>query len=207
MLTGKALFTGDTISDVLASVLRQEVDWTAMPASLHPDVRRLLGRCLERTPKGRLHDIADARLVLEDVLAGRADAAAPLEAPPRASRWPGRIAWAAFGSLAACGVLLAARSGLEPKASPQGFAGFSLRRLTELPGPELQPSLSPDGRMLVYASATAGNLDLYLLRTSGEWRIVAPAGPRDYVSLSRNGRLLNVEREVRDSDIWLMELR
>jgi len=86
--------------------------------------------------------------VLEDVLAGRADAApAPLEAPVRAARWPGRIAWAALGALAAGGVLLAARAGLEPKPAREDFASFSLRRLTELPGPELQPSLSPDGRM------------------------------------------------------------
>jgi hypothetical protein len=39
----------------------------------------------------------------------------------------------------------------------------------------------------------------------GEWRIVAPAGPDDYLSLSRDGRVLSVEREVLDSDIWLME--
>jgi hypothetical protein len=42
---------------------------------------------------------------------------------------------------------------------------------------------------------------------SGQWRVAAPAGPRDYLSLSRDGRVLNVEREVLDSDIWLMELR
>ena len=62
----------------------------------------------------------------------------------------------------------------------------------------------PDGRRLV-ARATGG---VAVIDTaSGEWRVVAPAGPRDYVSLSRDGRLLNVEREVLDSDIWLMELR
>ena len=62
----------------------------------------------------------------------------------------------------------------------------------------------PDGRRLV-ARSTRG---VAVIDTaSGEWRIVAPAGPRDYVSMSRDGRVLNVEREVLDSDIWLMELR
>ena len=177
MLTGKALFTGDTVSDVLAAVLRQEVDWTTLPSSVHPEVRRLLGRCLERSPKSRLHDIADARLVLEDVLAGRADrAVAPLREPPRAGRWPARAAWAALGALAASGVFLAVRGELAPKTESSGVAELSLRRLTELPGAELQPSLSPDGRMLVYASASSGNLDLYLLRASGDRSIPLTAG-------------------------------
>ena len=208
MLTGKPLFTGDTISDVLASVLRQEVDWTAMPSSLHPEVRRLLGRCLERTPKSRLHDIADARLVLGDVLAGRAGTAiAPLEAPLRAARWRTRIAWAALGALAACGVLLAARAGLEPKAPRPGFAGYSLRRLTELPGPELQPSLSPDGRMLAYASATAGNLDLYLLRASGDRSIPLTAGsPADdsQPAFSPDGETIAFRSERHGGGLFVM---
>jgi hypothetical protein len=62
----------------------------------------------------------------------------------------------------------------------------------------------PDGRRLV-ARSTRG---VAVIDTaSGEWRAVAPAGPSDYVSLSRDSRVLNVERAVLDSDIWLMELR
>jgi hypothetical protein len=62
----------------------------------------------------------------------------------------------------------------------------------------------PDGRRLV-ARSTRG---IAVIDTaSGDWRVVAPAGPSDYVSLSRDGRVLNVERAVLDSDIWLMELR
>ena len=52
--------------------------------------------------------------------------------------------------------------------------------MTELPGPELQPTLSPDGRMVVYASAAAGNLDLYLLRVGGDRAIpLTPGSPAD----------------------------
>lgn len=64
--------------------------------------------------------------------------------------------------------------------------------------------LAPDGRRLV-ARTTRGVAVIDTV--SGQWRVVAPAGPRDYLSLSRDGRVLNVEREVLDSDIWLMELR
>ena len=47
------------------------------------------------------------------------------------------------------------------------FPEFSLQRLTELPGPELQPDISPDGRQVVFASAASGNYDVYLLRVGG----------------------------------------
>ena len=59
----------------------------------------LLRRCLERNPKNRLHDIADARIVLEDILAGRADEAArATPAAPPTNPWPMRIAWLAGGA-------------------------------------------------------------------------------------------------------------
>ena len=66
MLIGQRLFTGDTVSDVLAAVLREEPDWKGLPASTPLAVRRLFRRCLQRDPGRRLHDIADARLEIED---------------------------------------------------------------------------------------------------------------------------------------------
>ena len=66
MLTGDRLFGGDTVSDTLASVLKEEPDWSTLPAETPPAVRRLLARCLAKHPRERLHDIADARLDLED---------------------------------------------------------------------------------------------------------------------------------------------
>jgi serine/threonine-protein kinase len=64
MLTGKRLFHGKTTSDTLAAVLRQEIDWSALPVDVPGRVRRLLPRCLEREPHLRLRDIGDARLDL-----------------------------------------------------------------------------------------------------------------------------------------------
>src|SRR5580700_8702376 len=61
MLTGKPLFEGETISDTLAAVIKEEPDWTQVPAK----VRRLLKKCLEKDPKKRLRDIGDAWELLE----------------------------------------------------------------------------------------------------------------------------------------------
>jgi serine/threonine-protein kinase len=66
MLTGQRMFRGDSVSDTLAGVLKNEIDLSALPPETPPAIRRLLRRCLERAPKNRLRDIGDARLVLED---------------------------------------------------------------------------------------------------------------------------------------------
>jgi eukaryotic-like serine/threonine-protein kinase len=77
MLTGESMFAADTVSDTLAGVLRAEIDLERLPAETPPAIRRLLRRCLERNPKNRLHAIADARIVIDEVLAGHVDAVAP----------------------------------------------------------------------------------------------------------------------------------
>jgi serine/threonine-protein kinase len=63
MLTGKPLFQGETVSDTLAAVIREEPDWTRVPAK----VQRLLQACLQKDPKQRLQAIGDWRLLLSDV--------------------------------------------------------------------------------------------------------------------------------------------
>jgi Tol biopolymer transport system component len=67
MLTGRRLFEGDSVPETLAGVLKSEIDLDALPAETPAAIRRLLRRCLERQPKNRLHDIADARIELTDV--------------------------------------------------------------------------------------------------------------------------------------------
>src|SRR5262249_51856337 len=105
MLSGRRLFEGATVSDVLAAVLRQEIDFHALPAETPTGVIRLLHRCLERDPKSRLHDIADARLEIEESLRAPVQRAeSPVPAPPgrsRAVQWiPWLIAAAALLGLA-----------------------------------------------------------------------------------------------------------
>ena len=68
MLTGRAAFAGDTITDILAAVVTREPDWTALPATTPASIRRLLTRCLEKDPKRRLRDIGDAQLEIEETI-------------------------------------------------------------------------------------------------------------------------------------------
>ncbi len=72
-LTGKRVFGGETASDTIASILMGEPDWEAVPTDTPWSVRKLLRRCLTKDLHDRLHDIADARIELEDALAGAAE--------------------------------------------------------------------------------------------------------------------------------------
>src|SRR5262245_33512871 len=60
MLAGRRAFEGEDISDTLASVLKEEPVWSALPADVPPQVLQLLHRCLEKDPKQRLRSIGDA---------------------------------------------------------------------------------------------------------------------------------------------------
>ena len=69
MLTGLQTFDGKTVAHVLADVLRAEPQWNSLPPNLHPRLRLLLERCLEKETKDRCHDVADVRVDIQKVLA------------------------------------------------------------------------------------------------------------------------------------------
>jgi len=68
MLSGKRLFTGETISDTLAAVLRADVDWDLLPKDIPASLRALLRRCLTRDRKQRLQAIGEARIAIDEYL-------------------------------------------------------------------------------------------------------------------------------------------
>ena len=75
LLTGKRAFEGEEVSDSLASILKSDPDWDALPANIPARIRRVLRRCLEKDRKLRYHDIADVRLDLAE--RGTLDASVP----------------------------------------------------------------------------------------------------------------------------------
>jgi serine/threonine-protein kinase len=78
MLTGEQLFPGgETVSHVLADVLRAPIDLSRLPATTLPGVRDLLERCLERDVKNRLRDIGEARVAIDRARKAPTAAASP----------------------------------------------------------------------------------------------------------------------------------
>jgi Tol biopolymer transport system component len=161
MLTGRRLFTGETVSDVLAGVLTRELDWSQLPARTPPGVRRLLRRCLARERRERLRDIGDARLEL-----GEAKEEAGEVPVRRAARtW---LAWTA--AAAALGIAAWALWGRSP-AERGGVTGghFTIELpaaaplvTLEVPGYNASPlDVSPDGRQIVYVSPDGSGTRLH----------------------------------------------
>ncbi|MGH9392305.1 MAG: protein kinase domain-containing protein [Vicinamibacteria bacterium] len=159
MLTGKPLFTGDTVSDVLGAVLRDELDWSRLPDDAPEPIRRLLRRCLTRDPARRLPHIGAARLELDEAVA------TPEKSSPRGTDrsrlWIGAVG-AALGLLAGLGLygILAA-----PASPPSPIrASIALPPGTQLafgPSARNPMALSPDGSTLAFVTAPVGTaLDL-----------------------------------------------
>ena len=172
MLTGRTLFAGDTVTDTLAGVIKTEIDFAPLPPPTPPAIRRLLRRCLERNPRNRLHDIADARIVIEELAAGKLEewpAAGPARPPQDISR-RGRNALVAAGLVAlgtAAGWLLR-----RPEPPPLG-AGARLalaipEGLAIATDNVPQIALSDDGRFQVAAVVDGQGASQLLLRSLDE---------------------------------------
>jgi len=168
MLTGARLFEGDTDSDILLAVMQVTPTWQDLPPETPRAVLRLLRRCLEREPKVRLHDIADARLEIEEAIADPERASATVEERPEPTFWrKARAAWPALLTVFALGLLIAGAAwkflGVTPTAHRKplrlGLAvppGATIRAVER---PVL--AVSPDGRWLVFKAFDGGTTRLF----------------------------------------------
>jgi Tol biopolymer transport system component len=144
MLAGRQPFVGDTASEEMVSVLRDEPDWTRLPADLPEPVRRLLRHCLDKDPKKRLSSIADARFDLIEAVD-----VVKLGAPHARVPSLGRMLGAAVAASTLVAVAWIVRPASEvhlTQVSVSGPAGVPLLRDTS------ESAISPDGRMLVFTA-------------------------------------------------------
>ena len=155
MLSGQRAFKGDDISEVLAAVLRQEVDWTALPVNVPASVRRLLGRCLERDPKRRLRDIGDAIPDLDITREAPSGTAVVAPPPSRARLWSG---WAAAAIVGVGAIAWIHFHPAAAAAAPVVRAEFATKDFAGL------VNVSHDGTKFVYTSFGGGVGRLMLRR-------------------------------------------
>jgi eukaryotic-like serine/threonine-protein kinase len=166
MLTGKMAFRGESVTDTLAAVIKEEPDWKQLPAATPVRVRVPLQRCLQKDPKQRLRDIGDARISLDEVLAGAPDpalaGAAGISAPP----WRRVLPWALFAASLSTAVALAFVHFREKPAAPAQLLRYGIfppekTNFERVRGTSL--ALSPDGRHLAFpATAQDGPTQLWV---------------------------------------------
>ena len=154
MLTGSRLFEGETVTHVLAAVLKDTPNLGALPAETPARIVALLASCLRKKPRERLQAIGDARVVIEEVLAdprrGEPLAATPRSGAPAARA---KLAWAMAAAGAAAAALFAALwlgdlgRGRAARHAPR-------RRSWRRPGTGFGDTfaLSPDGRRIVFSA-------------------------------------------------------
>jgi Tol biopolymer transport system component len=209
MLTGTQPFAAETVMETLSAVLTREIDLTKLPPATPAAVRRLLRRCLDRNPRNRQHDIADARLVLEELRDGRSS---ELVAPTTISRRsPARLVVAGLALVAVvAAAVFAGRKSVSPGAGAAGNAGAGFQRFTRLTfqsGLEASPSLSPDGEFVAYSASAGGDLDLFLLRVGGQRAInLSEDSPADddHPAFSPDGRSIAFRSERAGGGLFVM---
>ena len=172
MLSGRRLFDGETVSDVLASVLTREPDFAALPKATPAHVADLLRRCLVRDPHERLQSIGDARIALQG-----GGVVAPAGSAPPAARGRGAwLPWAVSGVLAVALVAVWLRPApvaevLTAVVPPPAGTAFDLRGRG--PGPV---AFSPDGSRVAYAAQARDAATLLYVRTIADGRVTEYPG-------------------------------
>jgi serine/threonine-protein kinase len=159
MLTGLPLFSGESVPHVLADVLKTQPDWSRLPKNLHPRLRQMLERCLEKKVRNRYHSMADARVDIEKVLSdpkGGAVVATETRPVGRRTAFVGAIA-VLLGAVLASVYFIALR---QPAARPEPAATLPVSRFVITP-PATAPlasqnphdvAISRDGKRIAYVA-------------------------------------------------------
>ena len=168
LLTGKQLFLGETTSDMVAGILKQEPDWKALPKELPLRIRDLLRRCLQKDPNKRLHDIADARIEIEEAQsqpsAPTIESIVEIEEPQPATR-RSLIPWIITVLIAVIAIILAWQWIRSMSSSKINVSRFVLKipkdqAFINSTGPDI--ILSPDGISFVYVGQGELGRQLFL---------------------------------------------
>jgi Tol biopolymer transport system component len=164
LLTGKRAFLGESATEILAAVLREEPEWKALPVSTPTKILDLLRRCLQKDVNRRTRDAGDVRIEIGEALS------APATAEPAAVTKGSHALGRRGLILSLCSLLVGgAITGLAiwnlkpPPPKPVSRVVITLppgQRLAGLDQPVV--ALSPDGNQLAYVATQGTTPQLYL---------------------------------------------
>ena len=194
LLTGRRLFDGDSIADVLAAIVEREPDLSRLPSNTPPSLRALLSRCVDKDPRTRLQAIGEARIALDRRTVDAAHAR-PEGVAPR-SRVPALVAVGVLAAAAATVITLALRAD-DPAPDPLAHASFST--LTNFEGTEYDASISPNGNFVAFASDRGGSFDIFVGPIDGSnFKNVSNGAHSCYLIYARESGF-----DATNSHVWL----
>jgi serine/threonine protein kinase/Tol biopolymer transport system component len=168
MLSGGKAFDGDTVSDVFAAILKEEPDWSRLPATTPPALRALLERCFRKDPARRLRDIGDVRVEMEDASSEasppQSTESAPLPLPSSAAARLVPWAVAAIAMTMAAWAVLGELTGPDISSAPMQRFNVIVPEDQLLPERNLTLAVSPSGTEIVYSAERDGVSMLYRRR-------------------------------------------
>jgi serine/threonine-protein kinase len=151
-LTGKRAFLVDDLTDTIVAIFSKEPDSSPLQG-MSATLRRLLRRCLQKDARHRLQSIADARIEIEELIAGSTDDALP--PPVTASARSSRPFLSLVGVLIGIGIGAVLTRILT--VTPPGQVSVSRFAIVPSPsqalavqGADRDIAISPDGRVIAY---------------------------------------------------------
>jgi Tol biopolymer transport system component/predicted Ser/Thr protein kinase len=189
MLTGQPAFQGETRSDTLAGVLQAEPDWSRLPKATPANIRVLLRRCLEKDPRRRLHDIADAAIEISETL-NQPSIAPPLTASMDFARVPGWKKLMAVGVICLIlGVLTGVvfilgrlPAGAQREEAPRSFVIHPQTSLAMEALWHHALAFSPDGKRLAYVEEDRDRRRRIYIKEMDQFRARPLAGTEGAIS-------------------------
>jgi Tol biopolymer transport system component len=162
MLTGRQVFAGETVSEILARVIEREPDWSRLPKNTPAETQHMLRRSLQKDRNRRLQTATDARVEIEESSAklGRPDRVDASAAPQRRQR----LAWKLVAAVLFLAVVaLAIPLIMRVRETPPADAPEMRVDLIMPPTPDpVSFAISPDGRRLVFVASVDGSPRLWL---------------------------------------------
>jgi serine/threonine protein kinase/Tol biopolymer transport system component len=165
MLTGRRAFLRDTSAETMTAILREDAaPLDESGRAIPPALARIVTHCLEKKPEQRFQSARDLAFDLASLSESSGASAPALSTarPGRGWRW---LAAALAAVLLAGLSYRAGRGAAVREAAPPPRTRFM--QITDLPGIESTPSLSPDGKTLAFVVRGHGNADVYVQRVGG----------------------------------------